>query len=175
MLRSAVAVSKARLPILAVSLFVALASTAQQPAMPRSEKHEFKHEFKHEIDQLEESWRDAELKSNIAAMSALLADDYMSITASGTLQNKDQALASLRAGKTHFVSLDLSDRKVRYYGGTAIVTSIARVKGVSPEGDVAGNFRYTRVYVRDSAGKWKIVSFEASRIRESNEHKDEHK
>jgi ketosteroid isomerase-like protein len=144
---------------------------AQQPGMPRSEKHE----FKHEIDQLEENWREAELKSNIAAMSALLADDYMAITASGTLQTKDQALANLRAGSTHFTALDLSDRKVRFYGSTAVVTSLAQVRGATPEGDLTGSFRYTRVYVRDSTGKWKIVSFEASRIRESVEHKDDHK
>ncbi len=74
------------------------------------------------------NWREAELKSNIPAMAALLADDYMAITASGTLQTKDQALAGLRGGQTHFTALDLSDRKVRYYGSTAVVTSLARVK-----------------------------------------------
>lgn len=171
MLRSAsafsIAYSRAGKCLIAAGLFVALSAAAQQPGMPRAEKHE----FKHEIDQLEENWREAELKSNIAAMAALLADDYMAITASGTLQTKDQALAGLRGGQTHFVALDLSDRKVRYYGSTAVVTSLARVKGVTPEGDLTGSYRYTRVYVRDSTGKWKIVSFEASRIREPQERK----
>jgi len=50
----------------------------------------------HEIDQLEETWREAILKSNTTAMNALLADDYLAITASGTLQTKEQALANLR-------------------------------------------------------------------------------
>jgi ketosteroid isomerase-like protein len=60
---------------------------------------------------------------------------------------------------------------VRFYGTTAVVTSIAQVNGVTSEGDISGSYRYTRVYVRDPAGKWKIVSFEASRIREPDEHK----
>jgi ketosteroid isomerase-like protein len=140
--------------------------SAQQPGMPRAEKHE----SKHEIDQLEEAWREAALKSNITAMDALLADDYMGITASGMLQTKEQTLAHLHAGQTHFTSLDLFERKVRFYGTTAVVTSIAKVNGVTPEGDLSGSYRYTRVYVRDTQGKWKIVSFEASPIRNTEEH-----
>jgi ketosteroid isomerase-like protein len=31
--------------------------------------------------------------------------------------------------------------------------------------DYTGSYRYTRVYVRNAQGLWKIVSFEASRIR----------
>jgi hypothetical protein len=34
-----------------------------------------------------------------------------------------------------------------------------------------GSFRYTRVYVRDPGGTWRIVSFEASRIRDEGDHK----
>jgi ketosteroid isomerase-like protein len=94
-----------------------------------------KHERRHEIDQLEDTWRNAVLSGNTAAMDSLLADDYMAITASGTLQTKEQAL----------------------------------VQGTNAEGDFTGSFRYTRVYVRDVRGEWKIVSFEASRIRGSGE------
>ena len=148
-------------------VLVSISLCAQRPGMPRSEKHE----SKHEIDQLEEVWRQAELKANTTALANLLADDYMAITSSGTLQTKDQALSNLRSGQTHFTSLEFSDRKVRFYGTTAVVTSIAQVNGVSPDGEVTGSYRYTRVYVRDPRGKWKIVSFEASRIREPDEHK----
>jgi ketosteroid isomerase-like protein len=51
------------------------------------------------------------------------------------------------------------------------VTSLAEVKGTAGDGDISGSYRYTRVYVRDAQGAWKIVSFEASRIREPGEHK----
>lgn len=124
-----------------------------------------RHEARHEIDQLEEQWRIALLKGDTVALGSLLADDYIAITASGTLQTKDETLASMRARRMRFASLDLSDRKVRFYGSTALVNSLAQVKGVNAEGDVKGSFRYTRVYVRDGTGNWKIVSFEASRIR----------
>ena len=135
--------------------------------MPRAEKHE----SRHEIDHLEDAWRDALMKQNTAAMDALLSDDYMAITANGTLQTKEQTLINLRNGRVHVTTLDISDRKVRFYGTTALVTSLAEVQGTNGEMNVSGSFRYTRVYVRDAHGGWKIVSFEASRIREPGEHK----
>jgi len=144
-----------------------LVPTALSAGMPRVQKHE----SRHEIDQLEDEWREAILKSNTAEMEKLLADDYLAITASGRLQTKEQALASLRLGRMHFKTLEISDRKVRFYGKTALVTSQAEVQGSTDEGDVSGSYRYTRVYVRDPQGAWKVVSFEVSRIREPGEHK----
>ena len=47
-----------------------------------------------------------------------------------------------------------------------LVTSFAHVTGVNADGEAIGDLRYTRVYVRNAQGVWKIVSFEASRIRE---------
>jgi ketosteroid isomerase-like protein len=132
---------------------------------------EKKHEIRHEIDQLEEKWRLAILKGDTAAMDSLLADDYMAITASGTLQTKAQSLENLRSGRMHFTSLEIADRKVRFYGTTALVTSLATVQGATAEGPMEGSFRYTRVYVKDPSGMWKIVSFEASPVREPVEHK----
>ena len=135
--------------------------------MPRNERHD----SRHEIDHLEDHWRNAILTGNVAAMDSLLAKDYIAITANGMLQTRDEALASLRSGGLHFKSLEITDRKVRFYGNTALVTSRAEVRGSTPEGDLAGSYRYTRVYVRDAGGVWRIVSFEASRIREGDSHK----
>jgi len=153
--------------LLAVLLSVTAGVAQTKPGMPRAERHE----SKHEIDQLEQNWRDAILHRNVQAMEALLADDYIAITANGTLQSRDQALANLKNGALHFNAIEFSDRKVRFYGQTALVTSRAEVTGSTGEGEVSGSYRYTRVYVRDAKGQWKIVSFEASRIREPGEHK----
>ena len=143
-------------------LMLAVSANALQAGMPKVQKHE----SRHEIDQLEQTWRDAILNGNPDALGSLLADDYMAITPAGTIQTKDQTLSNLRARRIHVTALDVSDRKVRFYGTTAVVTSLAEVQGTNADGDVTGSFRYTRVYVRDAQGNWKIVSFEASRIRE---------
>lgn len=150
-----------------IMAFALPAAAVQHSGMPRAERHE----SRHEIDQMENSWRDAIIHRNAAAMDSLLADDYIAITASGTLQSKEQTLANMKAGGLRFTSIEFSDRKVRFYGQTALVTSQAEVSGTGADGDISGSYRYTRVYVRDAHGNWKIVSFEASRIRDGEEHK----
>lgn len=125
-----------------------------------------KHEIRHEIDQLEDEWRNAVLTGDVKTMASLLADDYMAITPNGILQSRDETLQILRSGHLRFTSVVITDRKVRFYGATAVVTSLATIQANTPDGQMTGDFRYTRVYVRDSRGLWKIVSFEASRVRQ---------
>ncbi len=91
-----------------------------------------KHESRHEIDQLEDEWRTAVLSGDVKTMDSLLADDYMAITAAGTLQSRDQTLANLRSGRLHFTTLTITDRKVRFYGNTAVVTSLAPLRPPTP-------------------------------------------
>ena len=154
-----------------VALCIALALAACAPAQPAGSLRAQKHENRHEIEQIEDAWRSAVLKANVPAMDSLLADDYMAITASGTLETKEKTLANLRAGLMRFNSIDFSERKLRFYGTTALVTSRAEVSGMTANRDITGSYRYTHVYARDAQGKWKIVSFEASRIRDPNEKK----
>lgn len=152
-------------PVMPLKLFFAmvlvLCAVPHCAALQKQQKHENPH---HQIDQLEETWRTAILASDSTAISSLLADDYTAITSDGTLQTREDWLAGLRSGRVHITSLDVSDRKIRFYGNTAVVTSRAEVQGTTGEGPVTGSYRYTRVYVRNAQGKWKIVSFEASRI-----------
>jgi ketosteroid isomerase-like protein len=133
--------------------------------------HGDKHERRHEIEHLEDVWRSAILNANIPTMKSLLADDYMAITPSGILQSKEESLAALRSGTVRIKSLQLSDRKVRFYGTTALVTCRAEITGSTSDGDISGSYRYTRVYVQSAQGGWQIVSFEASRIRDAGERK----
>jgi ketosteroid isomerase-like protein len=151
-------------------LFAPSGLSGQTPAhhaVPRAQRHE----YRHEIDQMENAWRAAILKGNSAALAGLLADDYTAITAKGAIQTKEQAIASLRSGALQLTEMNFSDRKVRIYGSTAVVTSVAEITGGKADQEMTGRYRYTRVYIRNSQGQWKIVSFEASRIQESGEHK----
>lgn len=147
-------------------LFALAANAAQAPAgMPRAQRHE----SRHEIDRLEQIWAHALVHRNVGELESLLAEDYIAIMPSGNLQTKDEALDSLKAGSVQIATLDLSDRKVRFYGQTALVTSRAAVTGKTAGRDISGSYRYTRVYVKDARGRWRIVSFEANKIRELGE------
>ncbi|MDR3737422.1 MAG: nuclear transport factor 2 family protein [Terracidiphilus sp.] len=148
-------------------LLVLVLFSAFAPAL-RAMPHGARHEVRHEIDQLEDRWRKAMIHADIPALDALLASDYMGITANGTLQTRDDLLATVRSGALRFQAIDVSDRKVRLYGTTALVTCRAEITGSGPTGDLSGAYRYTHVYAREANGTWMIVSFEASRIREDD-------
>ena len=75
---------------MAIAVMILLAAAVPLlSGMPHSEKHE----NRRVIDNLEETWRNAALKGNSAAMDSLLADDYMAITPTGVMQSKEQTLA----------------------------------------------------------------------------------
>jgi ketosteroid isomerase-like protein len=121
-----------------------------------------------EIEGLELDWRQAQLTNNLNAVDRLLADDYLGISSNGTLETKADELSKRRSGSLHITQLDLSDIKVRIYGDTAVVTSKADVVGKNGDRDISGRFRYTRVY-SNREGQWRIVSFEASRVSNTND------
>lgn len=119
------------------------------------------------IEALEMQWRDAVVHNNVSVMDHLLADDYLGISANGTVETKAEELAQSRAGTLRIQSLDISDIKVRVFGNTAVVTSKAELTGMNGQSDISGNYRYTRVYNK-RFGQWKIISFEASRIHDAD-------
>lgn len=147
--------------MLAAALCLILSQTAW--AMPHREGHS----IHKKIESLEAAWRNAELSNNVGEMGKLLADDYIGISANGTVQTKAETIDARRAGTVRIKSLDLTDVKVRVYGDTAVVTSKAALVGENGQSDMSGNYRYTRVYNR-RLGQWKIVSFEASRMHDAD-------
>lgn len=121
------------------------------------------HSVRKQIEELEMRWRDAELSNNVSEMGKLLADDYLGISANGTVETKSETLDARRAGTIRIQSLNITDLKVRVYGNTAVVTSKAALVGENGQSDISGDYRYTRVYAK-RLGRWRIVSFEASRM-----------
>ena len=124
-----------------------------------------KHDGRHEIEGLEAKWREAILKNDAVAMEALLSEDYVGIRPNGTLETKEQTLTRIRSGPTRLKSFQVVERKIRFYGSTSLVTSLVVIESSSPDDERSGTYRYTRVYARDPRGAWKIVNFEATRLR----------
>ncbi len=137
------------------------AATAAVLPHPRGDRHHADHDT---IVGLEKRWRAALMQGDAAALDHMLADDFMSISANGTLADKQSYLAEITSHRLVFTRLDLRERKVRVQESSAIVTSLAAVEGRMDRVPITGIFRYTRVYSRSSAGGWKIVNFEATRV-----------
>jgi ketosteroid isomerase-like protein len=121
-------------------------------------------QYKQEVEQMEQTWRTAQLTGDVVAMDKLLSEDYVGISMNGQVVTKMQQLDRIRNRQLVVTKIDLDDVKVKLIGTTAIVTSLASVEGTSDGSTIRGTYRYTRVYLRLPTGVWKITNFEATRV-----------
>jgi ketosteroid isomerase-like protein len=141
----------------------ALANDQHKPKRP---------DYKRQVEQLEQTWRIAQLDGDIPAMDKLLSDDYVGITMNGQVVTKMQQLERMRTRQFVLSKIELNDVKVKLIGTTAIVTCQAEVEGTNEGASLHGTYRYTRVYTRLPPGVWKITNFEATRVGRGNRNAD---
>jgi ketosteroid isomerase-like protein len=87
----------------------------------------------------------------------------MSISASGAVSSREQALARVRSGDVKLASIDVDDELVRVYGDTAIITGRVDVRGTFKGQPFEHKARYTRVWVKQN-GEWKLATFQETPI-----------
>jgi ketosteroid isomerase-like protein len=120
--------------------------------------------YRKQVEQLEETWRAAQVAGDVAAMDKLLSEDYVGITMNGQVVTKMQQLDRMRNRQVVVSKIVLDEVKVKLIGTTAIVNSLAQVDGTNDGESIHGTYRYTRVYSRLPSGTWKITNFEATRV-----------
>ena len=110
-----------------------------------------------EVERVERELVAAISKGDLATYDRIVADDYVAYTTSGQEATKPEIMASYRTGTRKYLSLSISDVKVRVFGETAILsarTSGTRVEqGGKPEPNIV---RYFRVFTR-RGGVWRAV------------------
>jgi ketosteroid isomerase-like protein len=116
-----------------------------------------------EIKQLEEARNQAILRGDAAALERMTADDYTFITLKGELRTKADIVKGFSSGSFTYQSRSISDLKIRVYGEAAIVTGRSVQEGTENGKDYSGNYRFTRVYVKQH-GAWKTVALQTTLI-----------
>ena len=117
-----------------------------------------------DIESMEEQWRTAIVSGDAATMDRLLADDFLAISARGTLLDKEQYLNRMSTHATKLASVDLMDLKIHVQPSSAVAVSQARISGMLEGKPIDGTFRYTKVYTRAPGGAWHMTNFEATRV-----------
>jgi uncharacterized protein (TIGR02246 family) len=116
-----------------------------------------------QIKALEEERNRAILSGNAAAMDRMTADDYTFITLRGELRTKSEILKGFQSGSFKYESREISDLNVRVYGDTAVVVGRSIQKGAENGKDYSGDYRFTRVYVKQR-GRWVTVALQTTPI-----------
>jgi len=117
-----------------------------------------------EVLSVMESFRQAMIKKDAAALSRILSDDLTYTHSSNAHQDKAAVLASLN-GKSVVEAMDFKDLKVRVYGNSAVVT--ADLDSRSNNGGVVAvsKLHVLHVLVKGPQG-WQMVARQATRYPE---------
>lgn len=118
---------------------------------------------KEEILAIEEERNRAIISGDAVALERMTSDDYTFITLRGELRTKREVVQGFESGSFHYESREISDLDVRVYGNTAIVTGRSNQKGTENGKDYSGDYRFTRVYVKQ-AGRWQTVALQTTLI-----------
>jgi ketosteroid isomerase-like protein len=132
-------------------------------SQPSGEKVGMSGNAEQEVTQLTDQYIAALKGKDAAALERIWADDLTYINPGGAMLTKAQRLADIQSGANRFDSLEVSDRTVRVYGDTAVMTSLTTMKGQYGGQDASGQYRVTNVFAKRGGG-WQIVSLQMTRI-----------
>jgi ketosteroid isomerase-like protein len=110
----------------------------------------------HPVGRLDEEYQAAVARSDAATMDRILADDFLLVTGSGRRFTKADLLAEARDGKIIYERQDDTQRTVRQWGDTAVVTALLWAKGTEDGTPFEYRVWFSDTYVRLD-GRWRYV------------------
>jgi len=112
------------------------------------------------ITQMENSFNEAMLKGDAAALEKLLATEWF-VNLDSTLITKLQYIDWLKSNGGPYASIKDSDVDVTVHDNVIVVTGMSTREPKS--GQAATNLRFTRIYAKAPAG-WQFVAMHFARI-----------
>ena len=113
------------------------------------------------VAMLDEQYQAAVKANDVAIMDKILADDFVLVTGTGRVLNKQALLQEARSRESIYEQQEDIDRTVRLWGDYAVVTAKLQVKGTSDGKPVTYALWFSDTYVRTPAG-WRYVFGQAS-------------
>jgi ketosteroid isomerase-like protein len=118
---------------------------------------------KSKILALETAWNLAEQHKDARALDELLGSNVVVIDYDGSIQNKEQFLASVRRPSLHPEQIVNESTTVYMYGTAAVVTGTYREKGVDKGKPYLRRGRFTDTWIYGN-GAWQCVASQSTLI-----------
>jgi uncharacterized protein (TIGR02246 family) len=109
-----------------------------------------------EVNAVLDRYTPALINKDTAALEQIWADDLTFVNPRGEVLTRQQRLENIKTGSTAFKSVDLSDRRVRVYGDTAVATMQVALQAQYSGQEGSGKHRVTIVLSRQK-GTWRMV------------------
>lgn len=114
-----------------------------------------------EVAELDRIYQLAVEKNDAETMDRILSDDFLIVTGSGKRHTKEDLLAEARSKQIIYERQDDSEKTVRVYGDTAIVTAKLFAKGTDKGEPFEYSLWFTDIYLRTPKG-WRYVYAQSS-------------
>jgi ketosteroid isomerase-like protein len=109
------------------------------------------------LEQASQSFDDAQLHHDRAAISAFLAPDFQYITRKGKLLGRDEFITATTNANEKLDPFVVHDRRVLHLGpGGGIASGDAQVSGTENGKPISDRFRYADIFERRD-GRWMVV------------------
>jgi len=116
-----------------------------------------------EISALLDRYNQALLNKDTVALDRIWADNLTFINLRGQLLDKQDRLNNIKSGATAFKSCQVSDKKIRTFGQSAVATLNVAIEGQYSGQPGSGNFAVTTVWAR-TLGQWQMVAGQMTRV-----------
>ena len=114
------------------------------------------------VGALDTQYQKAVKKNDVATMERILADDFVPVTGNGRKQTKADLLKESFRGEITYEHQEDTDRTVRVWNDTAVVTALLWAKGAQKGKSFDYKLWFSDVHVRTPWG-WRYVFGQASR------------
>ncbi|MGI0131462.1 MAG: nuclear transport factor 2 family protein [Thermoplasmata archaeon] len=108
------------------------------------------------VAQLDSEYQAAVERNDAATMDRILADDFVLIVGSGKVYSKNDLLEEARSGRIVYEQQDDTERTVRVWNDTAVVTALLTARGREGARPVEYRVWFSDTYVRFPEG-WRYV------------------
>lgn len=108
---------------------------------------------------VEMSRAQALLRADTAALSRMVADEFIEISRLGQIRTKVDNIRDIGSGDLRLQSVRYDSLVVRIYGDVAVLRGIADNTGTFRGFPFSGKIRYMRVFVRRD-GRWQAVAMQ---------------
>jgi ketosteroid isomerase-like protein len=116
-----------------------------------------------EILRVEKEFSEAIVKNDAEAVGRFLADEWIIIDPDGGIVDRARFLDVIKSGALTHETMEADDTRVRIYGNTAIVTSLAKTKGAFNGQVFTTQERATDVLVKED-GRWQCALSQLTRF-----------
>ncbi len=106
---------------------------------------------------LEKAWNLAIEEKDAKALDMLLASTLVSVDFDGSVQSKDEFLATIHAPDFHASQAVTEQSNVEVYGNTAVVVGILRIKGTEKGKPFSHRERFVDTWIKTN-GAWQCVA-----------------